>query len=193
MYRVTLLIYRRVFTARIRRMWAGNVFSLFTSGGGVSPARGGGGVSPARGQGGGSVQLGGSVQWGGSVQPGGWVRPAGGGDQSNGGGSAKIGLTTRRAVCLLCSRRRTLLFPNILEKYCFMRGEIEPIRGEQLRQVNLKRTLENLKNCHIICLLCPLTERNDDDCIELFPWTERLRHSLKKHWVSKMQSNFYKF
>ena len=74
-----------------------------SSRGGVSPAgRGGqsswGGVSPAGGGGGQSSQ--------------GGVSPARGGGsvQLVGGGSAKIGLTTRRAVCLLRSRRRTFLF-----------------------------------------------------------------------------------
>ena len=99
-----------IFTVRIRRMGEGNVFSLFTSGGGsgqsswrgggqvspaskgggfgqVSPAGGGGQVSPA-GRGGS-----GQVSWGGSVQP--------------GGGSVRLG---GGAVCLLRSRRRTFLF-----------------------------------------------------------------------------------
>ena len=65
------------FTARIRRMGEGNVFSLSTSGGGgVSPASGGGQssqggwVSPA----GGSVQSGGVSPARGVSQPGGVSR-----------------------------------------------------------------------------------------------------------------------
>ena len=102
-------------TARIRRMGEGNVFSLFTLGG-VSPAGVGGSVQP----GGGSVQLAGgvspargvSVQLAGGVNPAGGVSPAsrGEGQSSWRGESAKIGLTTRQAVCLLCSCRRTFLF-----------------------------------------------------------------------------------
>ena len=73
-------------------MGEGNVFSLFTSGGGggsVQPE--GGGVSPAGGGGQSSRQGGGSVQpaggGGGSVQPAGGVSPAsGGGGVRQGGG-----------------------------------------------------------------------------------------------------------
>ena len=110
---------------------------LSTGGDGVSPAGGGGGgsgqVNP--GGGGGQVQLVGGVrssQWGGggvrSVQVGaglrsswsggGQVQPVGGGGgqvQLGGGGcvsqdrTTEWVLTTRWAVCLLCSRRRTFL------------------------------------------------------------------------------------
>ena len=94
----------------------GNVFSLSTPGGGVSPA-GGGQVSPAggvrSGQPGGSGQSSrcGGVRW---VQLGGGVSHPGGGDQSSQWGvsqdrSTEWVLTTRRAVCLLRSRRRTFL------------------------------------------------------------------------------------
>ena len=91
-------------------MGEGNVFSLFTSGRGGQSSQPGGGVSPAS-RGGGSVQPG-----GGSVQLAGGVSPAGGGGsvQPAGGGSAKIGLTTRRAVCLLRSRRRTFLLSLVV-------------------------------------------------------------------------------
>ena len=81
----------------------GNVFSLFTLGGGSGPA-GGGGVRLVSRWGGvrfsrwGGVR---SVSWrGGQVQLGGGVGPAG-------GGSASCALL--RAVCLLRSRRRTVL------------------------------------------------------------------------------------
>ena len=71
---------------------------LSTGGGSVQP--GGGSVQP----GGGSVQL-----------AGGGVSPAGGGQSSQQGGSVQPGgggqvLTTRWAVCLLRSRRRTFLY-----------------------------------------------------------------------------------
>ena len=87
---------------------------LSTGGGSVSQlSRGGGGQSSW----GGSVQPGGSVQLGGSVQPGGGFSPARGEGQSAGGGggvsqdrTTEWVLTTQRAVCLLCSRRRTFLY-----------------------------------------------------------------------------------
>ena len=74
-------------------MGEGNVFSLFTSGGGGGQSsRGGGGVSRASGGGGLSSQWGEgggqSSQWGGSVQPaggGGGVSPASRGGARQGG------------------------------------------------------------------------------------------------------------
>ena len=82
--------------------------------GGSGPA-GRGGSGPARG--GGQVQLAGG--WGGQVQPGrgGQVQPAGGGSGPAGRGGGGLSqdrttewvVTTRRAVCLLRSRRRNFL------------------------------------------------------------------------------------
>ena len=104
-----------IFTVRIRRMGEGNVFSLSTSGGGVTQltqlgggqsAYSAGGGQPARGWGGQAV--------GGVSQPGGGSASRGvsrrGGSASRGGQSAGGGVTTRRTVCLLRSCRRTFLF-----------------------------------------------------------------------------------
>ena len=123
----------------IRRMGEGNVFSLFTSGGGGSgQSADGGGVRSASGGGGGQVsQLTGegqvqpagggsgqSANGGGGSGPasGGGVRSSRGGQvsQLTGGGQVQPGGVSQRggsascallrAVCLLRSRRRTFLF-----------------------------------------------------------------------------------
>ena len=117
----TSILRTDVFTARIRRMGEGNVFSLFTSRGGHSTdsARGGGSVSRlSRGrawvsqptQPGGVSQLGGgSVSCRGQLGGG----PAGGWGSAGGVSQDRTTegvLTTQRAVCLLRWRRRTFLF-----------------------------------------------------------------------------------
>ena len=95
------------FTARIRRMGGGNIFSLFTSGGGGVPVShnalqhfpechgAAGGGYPAR------------SSWRGGY-------PGRGGTLAGGGGypirTTQGVLATLRAVCLLRSRRRTFLF-----------------------------------------------------------------------------------
>ena len=88
-------IWSSVFTARIRRMGEGNVFSLFTSGGGGAgqSADGGGGVRSSWPGGWVRSSQGGSGPAGGvRSSPGGQVQPGGGGSgpARGGGGSAKI-------------------------------------------------------------------------------------------------------
>ena len=89
--------------------------------GGVRSSRGGsgpaGGVGQVQPGGGGQVQPG-----GGQVQPRGVRSSRGGGSgPAGGGGSAKLGQhrpATWRAVCLLRSRRRTVLFSHIFISHC---------------------------------------------------------------------------
>ena len=128
-----------VITARIRRM--GKVmFSVCSQGGGGQPGGGqvqpGGGVRSSRGglgpaRGGLGPARGGSAR-GGSGPARGVSGPAGGGQVRLGGGSFRLGggqvqlgggvsrdmstagvIATRRAVCLLRSRRRTFLFTKL--------------------------------------------------------------------------------
>ena len=94
--------------------------------GGQSANSAGEGVSPTRGRGwGGSVSRGGGVSWRGVSQLGGGSGQSAGGGVSQGGSVGGVSqdsttervLTTRRAVCLLRSRRRNFLFNVSLDKF----------------------------------------------------------------------------
>ena len=114
MYQLKTLVFFSFVTARIRRMGkvmfsvcphlGGGVVRSVQLGRGSGESSRGSQVSPAGGKGGQSSQWGESGQC--SWQGGGSVQPAGGGSVQLGESAS---CTLLRAVCLLCSRRRTFL------------------------------------------------------------------------------------